>query len=323
MLARLSKNTPDDRELRKTIANQFRVFERDSWAQQPWPWSYGDAMNIPPEKTPRQNTALTNLQLTMLQQWAAGDFEADYDQTAQPPRNLGDVPVAEQPDMLTRAAMEFCLADAFHPGCEMTWPMRTWSLYMAPFRIQHTIPEWIEPDYGAGMIQDTLSLKNGPLAAQVPGGLTRWMAVPWQTDTASCWSGYQKSYDPYTPTFWPARVPNQVLTTENYDIVTDTKQPLSERLAAFANRAEWIRPLGYKSYLDQINNMIAQYGDMGVVEQRPGPGDSHFPSMLEVESLHPNTREKLAATAVSPHEADQIDLEHIEKVRRFPHGLRR
>jgi hypothetical protein len=323
MLERLSKNTPDDRELRKTIANQFRVFERDSWAQQPWPWLYGDAMNIPPADTPRQNAALTNLQLAMLQQWAAGDFEADYDSAAQPARNLTDLPVIDQPEMLTRAAMEFCLADAFHPGCEMTWPMRSWSLYMAPFRISHVPPKWVEPDYGAGLIQDTLSLPDGPLGAQVPGGLTRWMALPWQTDTASCRSGYQKSYDPYAPTFWPARVPNQVLTTKNYDIVMDSAQPLAERLAAFANRAAWIRPLGAKSYTDQINNMISRYGEMGIVEQRPGPGDSQFPDTIEVESLHSHTRKKLAAMRTSPQEADQIDLEHIEKVRRFPYGLRR
>jgi hypothetical protein len=280
-------------------------------------------MNVPPEKTPRQNSTLTATQLTMLQQWAAGDFDADYDPAVEPPRNLADLPVAEQPDMLTRAAMEFCLADAFHPGCEMTWPMRTWSMYNAPYRIQHAPEKWIEPDFGAGLIQDTLSLPNGPLAAQVPGGLTRWMAVPWQTDTASCRSGYQKSYDPYTPTFWPARVPNQVLTRENYDIVMNAKGALDERLAAFANRAAWIRPLGAKSYTDQINNMIAHFGDMGVVEQRPGPGDAHFPATLEVEHLHSHTRKTLAAMAVSPHEADQIDLEHIEKVRRFPHGLRK
>ena len=39
--------------------------------------------------------------------------------------------------MLDRAALEFCLADAFHPGCEMTWPVRHASMYMAPFRIRH------------------------------------------------------------------------------------------------------------------------------------------------------------------------------------------
>ena len=64
------------------------------------------------------------------------------------------------------------------------------------------------------------------MAGQVAGGLTRWMAIPWQTETARCPSGYQKSYDPYVPTFWPARVPNQVLSHQNYDIVVDQSRPL-------------------------------------------------------------------------------------------------
>ena len=37
---------------------------------------------------------------------------------------------------LDKAALHFCLADAFHPGCELTWPMRHASLYSAPFRIR-------------------------------------------------------------------------------------------------------------------------------------------------------------------------------------------
>jgi hypothetical protein len=130
-----------------------------------------------------------------------------------------------------------------------------------------------------------ISLPSGPLAAQVPGGLTRWLAVPWQTDTASCRSGYLKTYDPYLPTFWPARVPNQVLTEDDYDIIMDDKRPLGERLAAFANRAAWTRLLGSKSYTDQINNMIEHYGNMGVVEQRDGPGGKNFPEVIEVEDL--------------------------------------
>jgi hypothetical protein len=190
----------------------------------------------------------------------------------------------------------------------------------------------VDPSFGAELTPDTLSLPNGPLAGQLPGGITRWMAIPWQTDTASCKSGYQKAYDPYVPTFWPARVPNQVLTEANYDIVMDSGQPLGARLAAFANRAAWTRPLGSKSYTDQINNMIHHFGDMGVVEHRPGPGDPEFPSSMEVETLPPKTHRLLATLektaqgaerAASPFDSDNIDLTGIEKVRRFPHGLRR
>lgn len=321
-LEKLSRNTDDMAEMRHVIANQFRVFDRDSWSPVPWPWVYGDAMNIPPAETPRQNAALTSTQLAMLQQWSAGDFDADYVPGRTPPRRIEDVPLAEQPDMLDRASLEFCLADAFHPGCEMTWPMRTAGLYMAPFRLLHASPGWIEPDYGPVLGADLINLPNGPLlGGQLPGGITRWMAVPWQTDTASCRSGYLKSYDPYVPTFWPARVPNQVLTRADYEIVLDAEQPLADRLAAFARRASWLRPLGSKSYTEQINNMIAHFDHMGVVEPRPGPTSGPFPKELEVEDLHPAAH--AVAAAAGPRAAEELDLSGIDKVRRFPHGLRR
>lgn len=332
-LARLADPTPDAKEVRHVIANHFRVFERDSWSPTPWPWNYGDAMNVPPANTPRQHCALTETQISFLQQWAAGDFEADYDPAHEPPRRLDEVPPAAQPALLDRAALEHCLADAFHPGCEMTWTMRTPSMYMAPFRLAHAPARWVEPEYGNGMIMDTLSLPSGPLAGQVPGGVTRWMALPWQTDTASCRSGYFKKYDPYLPTFWPARVPNQVLSRENYDIVMDTSRPLGERLAAFANRADWNAPLGSVSYTDEINNMISQFGRMGVVEVRDGIANSpDFPSVMQVEQLGPKPSSKAkklkkAQLAVGdlhrePSERLHHDLEQIEKVHRFPYGLR-
>jgi hypothetical protein len=168
----------------------------------------------------------------------------------------------------------------------------------------------------------------GPLGKQVPGGITRWMAVPWQTDTASCRSGYTKKYDPYLPTFWPARVPNHVLTDTNYNIVMDVGQSLGTRLAAFAQRANWNKPLDLKQgYREQINRMIEHFDGMGVVEHRKGPGDPQFPPFLEVQDL-PKQGEPMpeaggvpAPEAVPASDAEEVDLSGIEKVRRFPHGL--
>ena len=329
-LTRLNRNTPDDHETRLTIANTFRVFERDAWSPTPWAWLYGDAMNIPTPHTALAFAALTDTQLKMLQQWAAGNFDSDYDPASRPPRQLQDVPVAAQGDMLDRASLEFCLADAFHPGCEMTWPMRLSTMYKAPFRLAHADPEWVEPNYGAAFTSDLLTLPNGPCFGQVPGGISRWMAVPWQTDTASCRSGYTPEYDPYLPTFWPARVPNQVLSEENYDIVMDARRPLGERRAAFANRAAWIRPLLKPnpdgtpvSYTEQINRMVADISQMGVVQTRKGPpNDPNFPAVMQVESLPAHT---LAAFAASDHghiRRDPTDLTQIAKVRRFTQGLK-
>jgi hypothetical protein len=205
-------------------------------------------------------------------------------------------------------------------------------MYMAPFRFLHAEKDWIEPGYGEQLL--ITAFPSGPLADQVPGGITRWMAVPWQTDTASCRSGYLKSYDPYVPTFWPARVPNQVLSTATYDVVMDKDRPRGERLAAFANRSLWVRGLGTKSYTDQINNMIDHFGDLGVVELREGPDDLPLPAAMQVEQL-PKLRRLVRSLrtavdavtlAVAPNiqvDEEDVDLTGIEKVRRFPHGLRR
>ena len=332
-IARLSDDGVAHRELRQIVANAFRRFDVDSWSPKPWPWLYGDAMNIPPARTPRQHATLSDLQLAMLSQWAEGDFDADHDPSAEPLQDIDAVPLAEQGELLTRAALEFCLADAFHPGCEMTWPVRAASIYMAPFRIAHAPKGWVAPNYGQVLTSDSVTIPNGPLAGQQPGGFTRWMAVPWQTDTASCRSGYDKAYDPFTPTFWPARVPNEVLTREAYDVVMDETRPLDYRKAAFASRARWIAPLGDGSYTNQINTMIAHFDRLAVVEALVGPKDSEaFPASLEVAERPVSdqvgaVRAAVAAQMVgaahtgAPPAAREADLSSIEKVRRFPQGL--
>ncbi|SFV14967.1 hypothetical protein SAMN02799631_05991 [Methylobacterium sp. 174MFSha1.1] len=337
-IARLASADPSDREWRRVLANQFRTVSpnesngmplasttRDSWSPVPWPWLYGDAMNNPPALSPRQNSSLSGLQLEQLGLWVKGEFEADYDPARPVPRTLDEVPFARQGDMLTKAALDFCLADAFHPGCEMTWPVRWIGLYRAPFRFAHAPAGWVEPDYGMTLTYERAIAPDGCLGPQIAGGITRWMAVPWQTDTASCRSGYAKAYDPYVPTFWPARVPNQVLTREDYAIVKDERRPLAERKAAFARRADWNAPLDLAAtYVAQVNTMIAHFDKMGVVESLPGPGDDAFPAVMEVQDLTVPARPgiRLLKRSATP-DPEVTDLSDIDKVRRLPPHLHR
>src|SRR5262249_36626546 len=192
----------------------------------PWPWIYGDAMDVPFAPTPRQNTMLAKYQILSLKRWAEGKFNSDYPAALKTYPNIEAVPVPEQPALLDRAALDFCLADAFHPGCEVTWPMRHASMYMAPFRIRHRRDD--ERTYPIGDVlspAEALAF-DGPLFGQRAGWLTRWMAVPGHTDTASCRSqaSYDPSYDPFVPTFWPARVPNQVLSEASFEIASDSSK---------------------------------------------------------------------------------------------------
>jgi hypothetical protein len=330
-LARLGSDSPADQPLRQGLVNEFRNESRDAWSPVPWPWMYGDAMNVPTPPTPRAFLALSDTQLKMLQLWADGSFVSDYDPEREPPRLIEDVPVAGQGAMLDRAALDFCLADAFHPGCEITWPVREPTMYMGDFRIAHAPPDWVEPDYGPQLTPAMAAVPAGPpFTGQLPGGLTRWMAVPWQTDTASCRSGYPPSFGPYLATFWPARVPNWVLSRADYEIVLDAQGDEEARLEAFARRSDWLAPLKQAgNYIAQINSFVADISQMSVIETREGiPGDPNFPPVMQVEDI---AVQRLAAAphllaaradVGAPPEAPEEDLSGIEKVRRFPKGLK-
>jgi hypothetical protein len=118
--------------------------------------------------TPRQWMAVLESQYGWLRQWAAGDFDADWPATGlRFPDRLEDLPVAEQPAALDRAALDDCLGGPFHPGCEMTWPMRHASIYAEPFRLRRrTEPE---PDWGEFLTSLTALGPDGPLTASGPG----------------------------------------------------------------------------------------------------------------------------------------------------------
>ncbi|MFJ2581833.1 LodA/GoxA family CTQ-dependent oxidase [Kitasatospora aureofaciens] len=290
-LARLASPSPTYEELRRQVYTALRDYKRDGRSPMPWPWIYGDGMASRP-KSDLQYLALSPTQDSVLLSWMKGQFDTTPWKGF--PRRLEDAPPADQPALLDRAALDFCLADAFHPGCEVTWPIRHATMYTEPLRIRHRPAGTPEPDYGATLGQARALGPDGPLHAQGPGDLTRWMAVPWQTDTASCRSGYESNanlgprYDPYLPTFWPARVPNHVLKESDYRIVNEQASgghaAQADREAAFARRASWLRGLK-GDYKAQLKQAVAEWQDFGIVEVRPYTvGDGRFPERMQVES---------------------------------------
>jgi hypothetical protein len=268
------------REQRRQVFHLFRNPAATFVDDTKWPQMYGDAPDV---STPDSDLSLTKTQYNFLQQWATGNFRDDWSGEESLPRRLDDVPLRERPETLDTAALRFCLGGPFHPGCEMTWVMRTPTMYYAPFRVRPRAAGQPEPDYGDTLMPTVGTGESGPLHANGPGDLTRWMAVPWQTDTASCRSGYDKQYDPYLPTFWPARVPNHVLGESHYRKMMDGKLSDDERRDAFDVRSVWLRGLKGE-WIAQINQMIMDFGKLGVVERREGPGHPDFPDVVYVES---------------------------------------
>ncbi|RJE76029.1 hypothetical protein BGP78_15050 [Pseudoalteromonas sp. MSK9-3] len=343
-LKRLSDPSPTWQESKRTLFNNFRQLDTQfdigenpisvtawdptntSLSPQQWPWIYGDAMSKESNSSPRQFLTLTRIQLNALSQWVSGEFIADYDPSQKTPTSIESVPIAEQPDMLTKAAMDFCLADAFHPGCEMTWPMRHIGMYSEAFRLRHaddTSPTH-DINFGPVLTPHTALSFDGPINnGQIAGGITRWMAIPWQTDTASCRDGYNTALDPYLPTFWPARVPNNMLNKENYDKVIDESLPINERQAAFNEREFWLDdlPIGPTTdYKAQINDMIDNFDKLAVVLPKTEKGVTCFPTTMQV-GLTPTSKDpKTVLRSTGQQQAKKgirPDLSQTDKANRF------
>jgi hypothetical protein len=177
-LSKLADKTENGRSARETVLN---------WLTKP---NTRVDPNTPPRQTPPsmpkvnsgldpdnpergEYTALTEYQYALMERWARGDFEADWN-GAPASVPFDESPLNQQPDTLTRAALEGCIGAPFFPGIEVTYVIAQAATYEAPFRIRQTLP---------------------------PGFLTERMALPWQADFLACGE-----------LWWPAQRPVDVIT---------------------------------------------------------------------------------------------------------------
>jgi hypothetical protein len=283
LLQRLASRSPQFRAVRTAVFARFRdpaFVERQPGLLPPY---YGDVFGFPPA-SPRQYLALLPAQYEWLRQWAEGDFDDDWPSDGLLfPDELEEIPLNHRPGALDRAALDECLGGPFDPGYELTWPMRNPLIYAAPFRLRRR--QGPEPDWGDSLDSRRALAPDGPLSASGPGDLTRWLAVPWQTDTAVCRFAFDSSDGTYLPAFWPARVPNHVLARANYDVVMSRSAPLPDRQAKFRERRLWLNriPVGGEDTVEFVNEFVREWGRQGIVTPRPGPGDPHFPDRFWVQ----------------------------------------
>ena len=169
---------------------------------------YGDAVTLDTTSAdPRVWMAILPTQYRWLQQWAAGDFEAD----GVPVRRDWDaLTPAEQVRLIDRGVLDETLGGPFHPGAEFTWPMRNRLLYDAPFRIKRRAvaaePELRDAACLVGRARRGRTPRRRDGRATSPAG---WRC-PGRPTPRRVSPGYVPYVDDYLPTFWPARVPNDV-----------------------------------------------------------------------------------------------------------------
>ena len=286
--SQLADPSPKAKEIREYYFKWFRSPYSDDYTPEQIPPFYGDAFgdytNIA-----EVNLPVTKTQYAWLKQWVVGNFDTEVPTKYQ---SFDEIPVALQPAALTEAALEDCLGGPFHPGIELTWTLRVASMWKSDgiwkesFRL-NILPEGVAPgdDYGPILAPKIVLGENGPLQANGPGSLTRWMGVPWQTDEASCLSGYDTSTYLPLPSFWAARVPNQVFSKESLERMSDGSLNLGQRLKHFDYRQDWLRDFG-PVYKKRINSMVQEWYTLGIIAKKEVPSDENplLPSAVWVET---------------------------------------
>jgi hypothetical protein len=281
---RLAEPGDAEKELRHEIFTWFRDPDQSLIQPTDLPPFYGDGYGDVDE-VGITGLSVTRTQYSWLRKWHEGDFDAGV--LSGSLNSLEDYPPDQQPDILNRAHLEDCLGGPFHPGIELTWTLRVGSMWKRPFRL-HILPEDGCPrdDYGPVLTPEVAMAPGGVVDASGPGTLTRWLGVPWQTDEASCMSGYRlASYIP-TPSYWAARVPNQVLSARSYERLKDGNSPVRQRLKHFEYRQKWLRYF-HPDYFKRIATMVKKWDQAGIVSPKPAPDDDPslgLPPLIWVES---------------------------------------
>jgi L-Lysine epsilon oxidase N-terminal/L-lysine epsilon oxidase C-terminal domain/Iron-containing redox enzyme len=172
--------------------------------------------------------------------WAKGEFDDDWTGPPQPVP-LESLPVDAQPEALNRAAFEPCVGAPFYPGIEITFIATDPTLWSGPCRIDaKAIP---------------------------PGGITRHMAVPWQSDFAEC-----------NTNWWPSARPDDVVSENEFNDVLANRTPTAQGSLArtLSVRVPWAR--GIPSVSPKLDNaMVTAWSHFGfVVKREVGNGQTVY-----------------------------------------------
>ena len=175
----------------------------------------------------------------------------------------------------------------------MTWPVRAATMYMEPFRFAHQAPGWIEPSMGEIAHSDASPSPMARSPASCPAASRAGWPCPGRPTRRVAARGTTKTYDPYVPTFWPARVPNQVLTKENYEIVMDQDQ--AARRAP--RRLRQPRLVARPARVEELHRPDQQH-DQRLRPARRGGGDAR--AQADTEHSRPSSRSRTSTSRSRP-----------------------
>jgi hypothetical protein len=279
----LLKDPTSDLKNRERVFEWFRNPKSDENTPKKVPPFYGDGFGNY-SGIAIDDLSVTVVQYERLRKWRDGDFTTGERKEFLP---FGKLSPAEQINALNQAPLEDCLGGPFHPGIELTWTMRVKSMWKSAYRL-NTVAEGVDTqlDFGDLLTPEIALGPEGPCSVNGPGSLTRWMGVPWQTDEASCLSGYTVSTYLPLPSFWAARVPNQVFVEDSYDRIQEGHVNIAQRLKHLDYRQDWLRDIE-ADHLKRLTNMVNEWEHLGIMtkseEPIPNNEDGYLPEVSWVE----------------------------------------
>ncbi|MCG1018532.1 MULTISPECIES: LodA/GoxA family CTQ-dependent oxidase [Burkholderiaceae] len=268
VLKRLTDTSHEGRAWREAVFGLFRdPAVGGATDRSKLPYLYGDAYDGGSVDHARVLLAVTSTMYRHLAAWAKGDFINDWQGEPLPP-HFDELTPSAQIEHLSRAPLHECLGGPFHPGIELTWIMRRASLWAGPYRLNVLDEEGpARQDFGPELTPEICLGADGPLRGVAPGALTRWLGVPWHTDEASCLSDFEYSPSTYLsmPSYWGARVPNQVLSAEAWSRAVDEASFEMQKLKHATYREDWTRDINGRNYYERIDNMVKNWCELGMV----------------------------------------------------------
>lgn len=265
---------------RKSIFDLFRppyemTGERES-NNELIPRMLGDAVDYGTNNS-QSFFAISPRQYEMLRQWSENQFDKGECTIK---KKLSDYDIEQQPFELAKANLYPVSGGAFHPGVELTWPLRHVEMFCLPFRVNHAdsndlVPTVENQNWGQYLYPHVAkSIVRTPVRA---GDLTRWMGLPWQSDGASCQSVYFSDIFP-NPVWWPAILPVDVIPEILFSMVDGEKQVSIDRGQKLLDqRVSWVRgvgDVGYHAeggYTNSIRYIVEQWNLMGFVKKQEVP----------------------------------------------------
>lgn len=269
------------------------------------PYYVGDGINYP--GSPAQWFAIPPMLYDQLQQWSEGKFITPQELENTCPANMialgkyyqqdfldAAKDDAKAPLLMTRAVLETLYGGGFHPGVELTWPMRHKQMYkennltypsvnghekydlygLREVRINAASKEEQDSifynDFGFLMNPNDVAASLDPrnprhdetkwLWKTTPGDLTKWMGIPWQSDAGSCQAVWTNAQYP-VPAWWAANLPIDVLTAESFAKIQDPQVLDNTKRDIFASRQPWLQTtdtgyVGYHAEGGYLNGLI-------------------------------------------------------------------